>query len=324
MISIIIPAHNEEKYLNRTIDNFYKKSTGEIEVIVVLNGYDQEVDKRAKVVRYAKNLGERVAMNTAASVATGEYLFRIDAHCDITKGWDEMMTSNMSEKKILIAVITAINEKWEKIPGHWYGFCKLLPTMEEKWLTKKKYDLIEKNMSFTGCGFMISKKFYDSFGGADESLPSMGAIGPEFALRGWLEGDGCYTHTGVKIGHIFGTGAYSDIGVTKARKMLEEKYRDRYKELLKIFPEEETLECKMDSVDDKKRMVTIDKTVEHTTTSLEGAVLKKVVEHFKYIYEDDGTGPSEKEIEVKYGPMAHKVGVEVFYPDHNGILVKVE
>jgi len=324
MISIIIPAHNEEKYLNRTIDNFYKKSTGEIEVIVVLNGYDQEVDKRAKVIRYANNLGERVAMNTAASVATGEYLFRIDAHCDITKGWDEMMASNMSEKKILIAVITAMDEKWENIPGHWYGFCNLLPTMEEKWLVKKKYKTIEENMSFTGCGFMISKKFYDSFGGADESLPPMGAIGPEFSLRGWVEGDGCYTHTEVIISHIFNTGGYGLDGVLDARKALQVKYEEKYKKLLKIFPEEETLKCKTGPAEDKKRMVTVDKTVEHTTTSLEGKVLKMVVEHFKYIYEDDGKGPSEKEIEVKYGPMAHKVGVEVFYPDHNGILVKVE
>jgi glycosyltransferase involved in cell wall biosynthesis len=205
-VSIIIPAHNEEKYLNKTIQNFYDMSEGEIEIIVVLNGYEQEVDRRAIVFKYKDNMGERIAMNTAASIATGEYLFRIDAHCSISNGWDTKLKKEMTEKKILVSVITAIDKDYDLIPGHWYGFCKLLPSMEEKWINLKHYKTVEKNMAFTGCGFMISKKFYDSFGGADENLPQMGAIGPEFALRGWLEGDGCYTHTGVTIGHVFSTG----------------------------------------------------------------------------------------------------------------------
>ena len=323
-VSIIIPAHNEGKYLNKTIDNFYAMSTGEIEVIVILNGYDQEVDKRAKVFRYQKNMGERVAMNTAASIATGKYLFRIDGHCSIEpKGWDEMMVKEMSDKKILVAVITAINNKWEKIPGHWYGFCKLLPTMEEKWLTKKNYNTIEKNMALTGCGFMITKEFYDSFGGADEALSSMGAIGPEFALRGWLDGEGCYTHTQVMIGHIFNTGGYNLDGVTTARERLRKKYGNRYNELLKHFPQEDIMSTKVDSVDQKKRMVTIHRKDEHVTKDKKGNVLKKVVEHFKYVHEDNGKGLTPEEIEKKYSSEAKKVGEDVYFPNQKGELVLV-
>ena len=41
-LSIIIPARNEV-YLNRTIKDLQDKATGDIEIIVVLDGYDVEV-----------------------------------------------------------------------------------------------------------------------------------------------------------------------------------------------------------------------------------------------------------------------------------------
>ena len=321
MISILIPAHNEQAYLNTTIENFLSTAKGEVEVVVVLNGYDQEVDKRAKVIRFEKNEGERVAMNAAAKAATGDYLMRIDAHCSIEPvGWDLMMLDGMKPRGIVTAPITAIDQNWKKLSG-WYAFCKLLPTMEEKWVTKKEYGKLEPNMAFTGCGFLIARDFYLSFGGADESLPKMGAIGPEFACRGWFEGDGCYTRTDVLIGHIFNTGGYDTGEVAVARKKLQEKYGNRYKELAERFGEIEMK--KGTKAETNKRTITINRTQEHVDIDRDGKVIQKRVEFFKYIYTDNGTGPSEKEIEEKFGPLAKKVGEDLYYPDQDGKLVKV-
>ena len=64
-VSVIIPAHNEQEYLNRTIKNIFATAKGEIEVIVVLNGYDQEVkwknSPKVNVLGLEHNEGERVA-----------------------------------------------------------------------------------------------------------------------------------------------------------------------------------------------------------------------------------------------------------------------
>ena len=320
MISVIIPAYNEQKYLNQTIDNFYRMAKGEIEIIVILNGYEQDVPDYVKVIRFDENKGERVAMNAAAKIATGKYLMRIDAHCDIhPKGWDLLMCEAMKPRNIVVPVLTALDTNWKQLSG-WYGFCNLLPTMEEKWANRKKFGTIEKNMTFTGCGFMISKAFYMEFGGADESLPPMGAIGPEFSLRAWLEGDGVFTRTDVLVGHIFGIGGYNMEEVTKARKMLQEKYSSRYQELLDksgITVKEGT------SVDNKKRTITIKREDEHIDKDEKGNIVQKRIEHFKYVYTDNGNGPSEAEIEKKFAPLAKKVGEDIYYPDQNGKLVKV-
>lgn len=331
MISVIIPAYNEKAYLNRTIDNFYKTARGDIEIVVVLNGYDQEVDKRAIVLRYRDNLGERVAMNTAAHIAQGDYLFRIDAHCDISEDWDLKMLEVFRNrpKAVAVAPLTALNKQWNKIPGHWYGFCNLLPTMEEKWNhdknNAKEHELIEMNMAFTGCGFMLRKDFYWEAGGADESLPAMGAIGPEFALKGWLFGDGCYTRTDVLLGHIFDTGGYDTSGVVVARKKLQEKYGSRYAEIKQAIGDFEIMGTQLPAVttDKTHRTVTINRKDEHIEKDSDGNILKKTVEYFKYVYTDDGNGPSEDEIKDKYESQAVKIGEEIYYPDHEGNLVKV-
>lgn len=326
-ISLIIPAHNEQQFLNKTIDNFISTANEKIEVVAILNGYDQLVDERAIVIRNKENLGERLAMNQAAKIATGKYLMRIDGHCDISPpGWDIMMVEvlKLYPKGVVVPVLTALSPKWERLPG-WYGFCKLLPSMEEKWVTKKNYKPIESNMAFTGCGFMIDREFYLSFGGADESLPEMGAIGPEFALRGWLEGGGVFTRTDVTLGHIFNTGGYNTNGVELARSKLLEKWGKQYNKLALKFPEYK--EVSMDELKTNatnKRVIVIERKDEHVTTETStGKPLKKTIELFKYIYEDDGKGPSEEEIRKQFAPKAYKVGEEIYYPDEKGNWLKV-
>lgn len=328
MISILIPAYNEQKYLNRTIDNFLSTAKGEIEVIVILNGYDQKVDKRAKVLRYKDNLGERVAMNTAAYIASGEYLLRIDGHCDVDDGWNVKMLEVFKgkPKSIAVAVLTAVDKDWNRIKGHYYGFCNLLPTMEEKHdhdkNNAKTHEPIEPNMAFTGCGFMIRKDFYWEVGGADESLPPMGAIGPEFAAKAHLFGDGVFTRTDVVIGHIFDANpGYDTAGVIKARKMLVEKYGDRYEEITKKFGDVEMK--KGSTTDNTKRTITVNRTDTEITKDENGKIIEKIIKHYVYIYKDDGKGLTEKQVREKYSPLAKFVGQDIYYPDQNGKLVKV-
>ena len=83
MISIIIPAHNEEKYVGPTLDALQDQDYGWFETVVVANGC---ADKTAEVARgrchrlivlSQKSLG--VARNLGARMAKGEILVFLDA-----------------------------------------------------------------------------------------------------------------------------------------------------------------------------------------------------------------------------------------------------
>lgn len=92
MVSIIITARNE-KYLERTIREVLDKAKGEIEVIVILDGYvpNPQIDaKDNRVVfhHFEKSIGQRAAINYGAKVAKGKFIFKIDAHTALDKGFD--------------------------------------------------------------------------------------------------------------------------------------------------------------------------------------------------------------------------------------------
>lgn len=83
MISVIIPAHNEEGYLGRTLDALARQNYSCFEVIVVANGCTDTTPMEAVgkcnrlVVISQKSLG--VARNLGARLARGEILLFLDA-----------------------------------------------------------------------------------------------------------------------------------------------------------------------------------------------------------------------------------------------------
>jgi len=351
VISVIIPAYyKEEPYLNQTIENIFRTAKGEIEVIVALNGYNQQIDARAQAVLLKDNMGERVAMNEAVRQASGDFLLRIDAHCDFyTEGWDLMMAEVTGPRTITVAILAYIYHSqanlsdaklhakakaegwpdWKQLPGHWYGMCRLMPNMEAKWIkpnAKRDYPTVVPNMAFTGCGWLIPTKFYWEIGGADESMPAMGAIGEEFAIKAWLNNGKVQSRTDVVIGHVFGTGAYDTQGVVNALKMLEVKYGDRYDEIKAHFPDVEIVPIRTAKQVRDRRTVTVNRTDETVTKDNEGKVIQKIVEHFVYVWIDDGSESNltDHQIQETYAPLAHKIGEEKWLANDKGELIKVE
>ena len=83
MISVIIPAHNEQRYLARTLEALRHQNYGWFEVIVVANGCTDVTVHVARnrchrlIVLSKKSLG--VARNLGARMARGEILLFLDA-----------------------------------------------------------------------------------------------------------------------------------------------------------------------------------------------------------------------------------------------------
>ncbi len=89
-ISVIIPAHNEERYLERTLESLWSQNYGWFETIVVANGCKDRTVEVARgrchrlVELSEKNLG--IARNLGARLAKGELLVFLDADTVLEMG----------------------------------------------------------------------------------------------------------------------------------------------------------------------------------------------------------------------------------------------
>lgn len=83
LVSVVIPAHNEERYLRKTLEALQRQNYGWFEVIVVANGCTDRTKEVARgrcqrlIVLSQKGLG--VARNLGARMAQGEILLFLDA-----------------------------------------------------------------------------------------------------------------------------------------------------------------------------------------------------------------------------------------------------
>ncbi|MFJ9462048.1 glycosyltransferase [Viridibacillus arvi] len=91
--SVIIPAHNEEKYIGKCLDSIKRASQAyadQIEIIVVLNRCTDKTEEVAKsyncitLKNNDKNLSK--IRNAGAAIAQGEIIITIDADTQMTEG----------------------------------------------------------------------------------------------------------------------------------------------------------------------------------------------------------------------------------------------
>lgn len=94
MVSVIIASRVQE-FLQQTIDDLLSKAEGEVEVIVVLDGYWPnpllKPDRRVSILHQGtvhNNMGMRAAINAGTKLAKGEYIMKVDEHCMMDQGWD--------------------------------------------------------------------------------------------------------------------------------------------------------------------------------------------------------------------------------------------
>lgn len=112
-VSIIIPARGEKlENLQRTIDSIYYNATGNIEIIVGFNGTDVLIDSFIKYVSFPENIGIKGNINTLALTATGKYLFKLDAHCSVGKGFDEILKADMQDDWVVTPRFKIIKDDW--------------------------------------------------------------------------------------------------------------------------------------------------------------------------------------------------------------------
>lgn len=202
MLSIIIPAQNEP-YLLFTVADILAKSSGAVEVIVLLDGWWPNPDvinapvlngeKTVRLVHWWPDRGMRSAINAGARIAKGDYLMKCDAHCAFSPGFDEAMTALPLDTDVMVPV------RYELDANTW----------DRKVNKKKEFQYIERGtckgrdwpeyakrfhasdhilllMTMQGSCWCMRK---DNFKPLDaENFGGMGREAQEISINTWLSG----------------------------------------------------------------------------------------------------------------------------------------
>lgn len=210
--SVIIPARNEP-FLQQTVDDVLSKASGDIEVIVVLDGYwpNPSLKDHGKLIVIHKPVSEgmRPSINAAASIAKGEYLFKLDAHCMVGEGFDEILKADCQDNWVVIPRRKRLDaENWciqdvgkpdvdyeylsfPDNPADFGGSGLNGRIWTERILERKdnpEYD-IDDNLSFQGSAWFMPKDyFYELELMDDKNYGTFWSEAQEIGFKAWLSG----------------------------------------------------------------------------------------------------------------------------------------
>jgi len=238
-VSVIIPARNEP-FLSNTVDDLFKNASGEIEVIAVLDGYWPEPNlkphKNLILVHRGSVCGMRANINAGARIATGDYLMKLDAHCMVGPGFDEILAADCEDDWLCVPSRYSLDaEKWERTRGpvdylyltYPYNTDELYGTgfHGKKWkgpggLTgaffymenERKDILIDDLLTFQGSCWFMPKRLFFAIGAMDEKNYNFHQEAQELGFKVWLSGGRCvrnkktwyaHLHKGAKHGRGF-------------------------------------------------------------------------------------------------------------------------
>ena len=181
-LSVIIPSRNEI-FLQQTIDDILLKAKGDIEVIVVLDGYYPQPplkpDPKLVVIHNNYPKGTRNALNVGVAVSRGEYVMKSDAHCMFGQGFDQILTADCDDNWVVVPRRLRLDaENWRvqpdtpkkppidymylSSPGHYSRDGNTWSQRIIERLNKPEY-LIDETMTFQSSSWLMKKTHFNNF-----------------------------------------------------------------------------------------------------------------------------------------------------------------
>lgn len=199
LVSVIVPAYNEEKTLEKCLESIRQQIYKKIELIVIDDGSTDTTSKIAK--KYAdifikqEHLGPGVARNKAAEIAKGEILVFIDADMYLDNLYIEKIIRPILERK---AKATFTKEEYNANPDNiwsrYFAIDNNLNVRNRIHPSKSNYD--NKFRAITKQFFKQSKGYSEQFGyGEDTILNSHEAL--------YATGAICYHYNPSTIKDVF-------------------------------------------------------------------------------------------------------------------------
>lgn len=206
-VSVLIPSRNHEPYLGRTVNDLFAKAGGDIEVIVIQDGpvYTPLAERRNLTVRFEPQRGIVACCQQAATLATGQYFMKLDAHCAISEGWDLELQQACEDSWVVIPRLYVLDaEKWcwqdERFYDYFYLCCPFTDRRmfrfqagghwPERTAERLHLGPIDDTMQFQGsCWFMSRTHFWEHLQGNVGTKFSGDGVAQEpttIGLQTWL------------------------------------------------------------------------------------------------------------------------------------------
>lgn len=207
MKTSVILTYCDEPYLDVTCQKLIDRAAGEVEFILGADGTDQpapDMPQVACVERTGKQVGRRIMINRLMPKATGDYLFHVDAHCEMSFGWDAKLASAAGADGIAQSVLVNYMKKRGRMTATLYRhiFHDRKTWSSKIWPQREPQKHIEELMTFTGCAFMHHRDVTIRY---TEAYSGWGSMGIEATLAAWLCHDvptPVRLHSGVVCNHV--------------------------------------------------------------------------------------------------------------------------
>jgi glycosyltransferase involved in cell wall biosynthesis len=157
-VSIILPALNEEHYINHCLESIAKLENGGMskEVIVVDNGSEDDTvrickDHDAKVL--IKRGGTIASLrNYGAKTSTGDILAFLDADCTVPEGWLKKSVDYLKERdSAILGYRLTVPESSNWVAKCWdLLFVKRYSNREPDWIPSGNMIMMRKTFLLTG------------------------------------------------------------------------------------------------------------------------------------------------------------------------------
>ena len=164
-VSIIVPAYNTERYINKCIESLMAQSYGELEIILINDGSNDKTlsicekfkieDKRIHIID-KPNTGVSDCRNIGIRQATGEYIVFVDSDDYVSSDYIRTMVSAIKKEDVQMACIEYFltNEDGSKEAEH-ESMLKRNECIELR--PDEAVNLLNENKSFQG--YLWNKMF---------------------------------------------------------------------------------------------------------------------------------------------------------------------
>jgi glycosyltransferase involved in cell wall biosynthesis len=214
-LSVIIPARNEE-FLQKTIESVLAAAEEDIEVIAICDGYwpapPIKDDTRVILIHHTEAIGQRQAINEGARIANGKYVMKLDAHCNVAKGFDKILKEDCLYEWTMVPRMYNLDIlTWEPKLKKKTDYMFISAPTEEKPFRAQYYNsgrpksdkLIDETMCCMGPGWFMHKDRFWELGGCDENHGGWGQQGVEVSLKAWLSGGALMVNKRTWFAHWF-------------------------------------------------------------------------------------------------------------------------
>jgi glycosyltransferase involved in cell wall biosynthesis len=223
-LSVIVPARNE-LYLQRTITDLLSKAVGDVEVIAILDGYwpdpPLKEDPRLTYV-HRERRGMRASINAGVGLSKGQYLMKIDAHCIVCPGYDEILQRDCDKDWIVVPRRYSLEMDTWDVRRHrpfvdyeylsWpyrqkrrkSGMAMCGMVWDER-IASRINILLDETMTFQGsCWFMPKEHFLRQIGKMNEDgYGTFVEEAEEIGLKTWLGGGKAMVNKKCWYGHLW-------------------------------------------------------------------------------------------------------------------------